>query len=168
MSIESIKVRDLNTTSSIGGNDLLLVAKTDGTTQNVKISDLLTYVSSNSSNSSNSSGWSSGWVNYAGVTAVANNATLSFTHNLGTDDLIFSLFARDTDGGGNSVRVDLQPTNPPTSLGAQFWGAQIQGIEANTVTVQLPSYGVIKLEASGNWGWKNWNTQQIKVVAKVI
>jgi hypothetical protein len=166
MSIESIKVRDLNTTSSIGENDLLLVAKTDGTTQNVKISDLLTYVSSNSSNSA---GWSSGWINHVGLlepTAVANSATLSFTHNLDTDDLTFSLFARDTDGGGNSVRVDLQPTNPPTSLNAQFYGAQIQDIEANTVTVQLSSYGVIKLEADGNWDSKNWNTQQIKVVAK--
>jgi hypothetical protein len=46
MSIESIKVRDLNTTSSIGENDLLLVAKTDGTTQNVKISDLSLFVES--------------------------------------------------------------------------------------------------------------------------
>ena len=43
MSIESIKVRDLNTTSSIGANDLLLVAKADGTTQNVKISDLFNF-----------------------------------------------------------------------------------------------------------------------------
>ena len=40
MSIESIKVRDLNTASSIDQNDLLLVAKTDGTTQNAKISAL--------------------------------------------------------------------------------------------------------------------------------
>lgn len=46
MSIESIKVRDLNTTSSIGENDLLLVAKTDGTTQNVKISALSLFVES--------------------------------------------------------------------------------------------------------------------------
>ena len=46
MSIESIKVRDLNTTSSIGENDLLLVAKTDGTTQNVKISALSLFIES--------------------------------------------------------------------------------------------------------------------------
>lgn len=49
MSIESIKVRDLNTTTSVDDNDLLLVAKTDGTTQNVKVSELSSHISSSSS-----------------------------------------------------------------------------------------------------------------------
>jgi hypothetical protein len=48
MSIESIKVRDLNTVSTLHDDDLLLVARNTGTTQNIKASDLLLYVSSNS------------------------------------------------------------------------------------------------------------------------
>lgn len=49
MSIESIKVRDLNTVSTLHDDDLLLVARNAGTTENIKASDLLLYVSSNSS-----------------------------------------------------------------------------------------------------------------------
>ena len=48
MSIESIKVRDLNTVSTLHDDDLLLVARNAGTTENIKASDLLLYVSSNS------------------------------------------------------------------------------------------------------------------------
>ena len=52
MSIESIKVRDLNTVSTLHDDDLLLVARNAGTTENIKASDLLLYISSNSSQGS--------------------------------------------------------------------------------------------------------------------
>ena len=52
MSIESIKVRDLNTVSTLHDDDLLLVARNAGSTENIKASDLLLYISSNSSQGS--------------------------------------------------------------------------------------------------------------------
>ena len=39
--------------------------------------------------------YSTGWVNTDGSTTVANSATLSFTHNLGTTDLSITCYIAD-------------------------------------------------------------------------
>jgi hypothetical protein len=103
--------------------------------------------------------YNSGWVTTDGTTAVANGATLSFTHSLGSDNLIFEVFARDTSGGTNSVRIDVQDGN----TGANY-GAQVKDISTNTVTIQIAANGITKLSSNGVAIVTNWNTQQIKVV----
>ena len=104
--------------------------------------------------------WNSGWVTTDGTTSVANGATLSFTHSLGSENLVFEVFARDTSGGTNSVRVDVQDGNSGT-----HYGAQVQNIGTNTVEIQLATGGITKFNSSGIAIVNNWNTQQIKVVA---
>lgn len=105
--------------------------------------------------------YNTSWVTTDGTTSVANGATLSFTHNLGSDNLIFEVFARDTSGGTNSVRIDLQDGDSLTN-----YGAQVQDIATNTVTVQLGASGISKMTSTGGFQTAiNWNTQQIKVVA---
>lgn len=104
--------------------------------------------------------YNTSWVTTDGTTSVANGATLSFTHNLGSDNLIFEVFARDTSGGTNSVRIDLQDGDSLTN-----YGAQVQDIATNTVTVQLGASGISKMTSTGGFQTAiNWNTQQIKVV----
>lgn len=73
MSIESIKVRDLNTVSTLHDDDLLLVARNTGTTQNIKASDLLLYVS-------NSSPGSISIVKWEKVITKENSGTLISTY----------------------------------------------------------------------------------------
>jgi hypothetical protein len=121
----------------------------------------ITAASNGSGGSAGTPNWSSGWVNTDGTTSVANGATLSFTHSLGSENLIFEVFARDTSGGTNSVRIDAQDGDSLTN-----YGAQIQDIATNTVTVQLGASGISKWTSTGGLQTAiNWNTQQIKVVA---
>jgi hypothetical protein len=103
--------------------------------------------------------YNSGWVTTDGTTSVANGATLSFTHSLGSDNLIFEVFARDTSGGTNSVRIDVQDGNS-----GAYYGAQVKDISTNTVTIQIAASGLTKFNSSGVAVVTNWNTQQIKVV----
>ena len=103
--------------------------------------------------------YNSGWVTTDGTTAVENGRTLSFTHSLGSENLVFEVFARDTSGGTNSVKVDVQDGNSGT-----HYGAQVQDIGTNTVTIQLATGGITKFNSSGVAIVNNWNTQQIKVV----
>lgn len=82
MSIESIKVRDLNTTTSVDDNDLLLVAKTDGTTQNVKVSELSSHISSSSSSVSGGSLGPISALHFTGNTFNAGFSSIPATYGM--------------------------------------------------------------------------------------
>jgi hypothetical protein len=107
--------------------------------------------------------WSSGWVDTDGTTAVANGATLSFNHSLGIKDLVFEIFARDANGGTNSVRIDSQDGDAGSN-----YGAQIQNIETNTFTIQLAQNGIIRSSNNGGTSAIDWDGQQIKILAAAI
>lgn len=100
---------------------------------------------------------SSGWVATLG-NAVANGATLTYTHNLGTDDYTCAVYARDTSGGTNSIRIDSH------AAAANNYGAQVQIIGTNSVQIQLGNAGLSRWSSGGTATTINWNTQQIKVV----
>ena len=111
-------------------------------------------------------GWTSGWVNTDGATAVANGATLNFTHNLGSTDLILSIFLADDQAGTNSLFIGNN--SEKGSSGAQAYDAQVNNLSPNSLTVQLGSGGYFNLTAAGQTETGtsiSFATKFIKVVA---
>lgn len=108
--------------------------------------------------------WNSGWVSTDGTTAVADGATLSFTHNLGSENLIVDVYMATSAAGANSVKVDAQIRSVTSSL---EYGAIIQGVTTTGLTVQLAASGWINWDSSGQFTSNSWGTTytHIKVVA---
>ncbi len=102
--------------------------------------------------------YSSGWVTTDGSTSVANGASLSFTHNLGTEDFVISVYARNI-GGTLSQRVYV------TTISTTAYGAVVEDMASSTVTIQLANGGLGQWSSSGVPSAANWNTQEIKIVA---
>lgn len=62
------------------------------------------------------SAFSTGWVNTDGTTAVANGATLTFNHNLGTTDLVYNVYAAKDDSGTDAIDIsnhEISQTDVP-------------------------------------------------------
>ena len=95
---------------------------------------------------------------------MANGATLDFTHNLGSENLIVDVYMATSAAGANSVKVDAQIRLDASSL---EYGAIIQGVTTTGLTVQLASSGWINWDSSGQFTSNNWGTTytHIKVVA---
>ena len=111
-------------------------------------------------------GWSSGWVGTDGATAVANGATLTFAHNLGVTDLIFTLYAADDNSGTNTIAIGVGSDLGNTGL--TMAGAQIQSVSSTQVTLQLGSSGYNTLDSTGhrvNGSETNYLGKFIKVLA---
>ena len=111
-------------------------------------------------------GWSSGWVDTDGSTAVVNGATLNFTHNLGVADLIFTLYAADDNSGTNTIAIGVGSDLGNTGL--TMAGAQIQSVSSTQVTLQLGSSGYNTLDSTGhrvNGSETNYLGKFIKVLA---
>lgn len=111
-------------------------------------------------------GWSSGWVNTDGTTAIANGAALTFTHNLGVTDLIFTLYAADDNSGTNTIAIGVGSDLGNT--GVTMAGAQIQSVSPTQVTLQLGSSGYNTLNSTGqrvNGSETNYLGKFIKVLA---
>lgn len=106
--------------------------------------------------------WNSGWVSTDGTTAVGNGATLDFTHNLGSENLIVQVYmATDASGtGARKVQFAFVYANGDH-------GADISSISTNGLTVQLGDDGWINWSATGTKTEGNWGTTytHIKVVA---
>lgn len=111
-------------------------------------------------------GWSSEWVNTDGTTAVENGATLTFTHNLGATDLIFTLYAADDNLGTNTIAIGVGSDLGNT--GVTMAGAQIQSVSSTQVILQLGSSGYNTLNSTGhrvNGSETNYLGKFIKVLA---
>ena len=111
-------------------------------------------------------GWSSGWVGTDGATAVANGATLTFAHNLGVTDLIFTLYAADDNSGTNTIAIGVG--SDLGSSGVTMAGAQIQSVSSTQVILQLGSSGYNTLNSTGqrvNGSETNYSGKFIKVLA---
>ena len=111
------------------------------------------------------SSYSSGWVNTDGTTSVADGATLNFTHNLGTTDVVFDVYVADNASGDNAFRVgDAQDAGFNTA-----YGASIQSITASSFVLQLGSGGThggaMTMNSSGDKSFLDYTGKYIKVVA---
>jgi len=162
----TLKVSNATHTGDATGSTALTLATVNSnvgsfTNANITVNakGLVTAASTGSGGAAGTPNWSSGWVTTDGSTTVQDGATLSFTHNLGSENLVFSIFARDTSGGTNSQRVDSH------AVSTNNYGAKVQDIGTNTVTIQLGNAGLSKWTSGGTASTANWNTQQIKVVA---
>lgn len=104
--------------------------------------------------------YSSGWVS----TSVANGATLSFTHNLGTADLIVQVYMAQNATGSNSVSVGY--INRVLAYDQQFGGI-VKDLTNTTLDVFLSPEGWFSPRSgigpfTGSWGT---TYTHIKVVA---
>ena len=98
--------------------------------------------------------WNSGWVSTDGTTSVANGATLSFTHNLGSENLIVQVYMA-TDASGTDAKEVGQELVQSGGINLE-WGCFIDAITSSTVDVLLLQEGWVVYNAtghvSGNWG----------------
>lgn len=106
--------------------------------------------------------WTSGWVNTDGTTSLANGATLTFNHNLGTDDIIFSIYGQKDNGDVYDAYGEITSQSD--------YGAGIVDVTSNTITIRCAQNGVTFIDASGNYAgsvaqWGQTNARNIKVVA---
>ena len=106
--------------------------------------------------------YASAWFDDSG-TGLVNGGTYTFTHNLGTTDLVVSLFVSSSSSGTNPQTV-LHDT--PASL--DFAGATVSDISSTTITIQLGNIG--RISTISNTGTRGagsftWVGEYLKVVA---
>jgi hypothetical protein len=118
--------------------DAVFPLEYSGANYSVKASDLGTGGSGGGS-------WSSGWVDTDGTNSLANAATLTFTHDLGTTDVNFIVYIADDDQGTNAQ--DFQRGHRTDT--DEAYGGAITNITPTTVTVQLASNGYLDMSTDG-------------------
>lgn len=104
--------------------------------------------------------WSSGWVR---PPAAGGNRT--FTHNLGTSDLIAQVWIADDASGTNSVLIDTTETFANTSVA----GATVRKVTNTELDLQIGSHGIPIFNENGQNGPSpgayNLSNVYMKVVA---
>ena len=113
-----------------------------------------------SSSSTSTSKYSSGFVNTDGTTSVANRATLTFTHNLGTTDLCFFFYVADNANGQN-----LQGLSDGEVWSSGHYGVIVTALSTTQVTIQLGGSGYFSWASNGTAVGVNYTSRFIKVVA---
>jgi len=131
------KISDLPVTGVLPA-DAVFPLEYSGANYSVKASDLGTGGSGGGS-------WSSGWVDTDGTNSLANAATLTFTHDLGTTDVNFIVYIADDDQGTNAQ--DFQRGHRTDT--DEAYGGAITNITPTTVTVQLASNGYLDMSTDG-------------------
>jgi len=105
--------------------------------------------------------FTTGWFNNGSGNTLTNGQNYTFSHSLGTDDLLIELWQRDLSGGTNLQKVEVRDGQS----GGGLWGATITALTTSTITVQLAISGTLQMLSNGNGSSAiNWNTQQFKLV----
>lgn len=104
--------------------------------------------------------YSSGFVSTDGSTSVANGATLSFTHNLGTNDVTANVYVSNTSTGTSPQSV----LNGVQSGTASVHGAVTTDTTSTQVTIQLGQAGYIAVSSAGGATLTSFAGKYIKVV----
>jgi hypothetical protein len=106
--------------------------------------------------------YSTGWVQAVGGTTVADGATLTVPHALGTSDIIVNVYANDTGSDSGSQHVVNQEWAGSSGF---FYGAYVVSPASANVVVQLASQGYTKGSTSGNSPTTtSWTGDYIKIV----
>ena len=90
--------------------------------------------------------YSTGWVNTDGSTSVADGATLTFTHNLGTEDFTFALYVKVPGGVANEPQSLLNDHRTSTN---DMYGGCVTNITSTQITVQLGNLGWLDVNSNG-------------------
>ena len=88
--------------------------------------------------------YDSGWVNQdnqTSPTSLANNAALTFTHNLGTVPVCFRVFLASNSSGANPFQADGIWVDASNN---NVYGCQATNITSNSITIQCSNFGVSK------------------------
>ena len=117
----------------------------------------------------NGSGWISngvskyttGWTNISST--LANDTEFTFTHNLGTTDILVNIYAS-TSSTGTAEVILVGGIDIRWDGANQMYGAQIVDITNTTLKIRTGSPGWNK-KTSGSFSTTNWNASYIKVVA---
>jgi len=108
--------------------------------------------------------WSSGWVtqdNQGSPTSLANQATLTFTHNLGTADVNVCVYVAGSSAGAGANQVFFSESSTAR------YGAVAKNMQSNSVDIQLANNGVHIVGSNGlstTPSWGDINATHIKVV----
>lgn len=102
--------------------------------------------------------YSTNWVNTDGTTSVADAALLTFTHNLGTTDLLVQVYAADDSSGTNPFTISH------TDVTSVSRGAQVNSISTTQISLRLGGSGFMTLNSAGSGAGVSWNSKYIKVV----
>lgn len=100
--------------------------------------------------------YTAAWATSHGGVTVADLATLTITHNLGTTDVQASLYV-------NSSASDTGAVAPFAEGDAEY-GWQVTGLTSNTITVQLGTNGYHAMNTSGVGVITSYASKFIKVV----
>jgi hypothetical protein len=106
--------------------------------------------------------YSTSWQSTIGGTALSNGNTLTINHQLGTDDVIVTVYASDATQTA-IYRVDGFTT------GTSDYGADVVDVDSNNVYLQLAQNGIAWMDSNGNYSgntnnWGSGNAARIKVV----
>jgi hypothetical protein len=108
--------------------------------------------------------WSSGWVtqdNQGTPTSVGNQATLTFTHNLGTADVSVCIYVAGSSAGAGANQVFFSESS------SDRFGAVAKNMQSNSLDIQLAISGVHIVNSIGSSTTPSWgttNATHIKVV----
>ena len=103
--------------------------------------------------------YSSGWQNSFGGTSLTNGGSITVTHNLGTTNVSWSMYANSSasDSGASSIQV-----HDVSSSGR--YGALVKNLTSNTITFELAQNGYIKASGSGAGANVSYIGSYVKVV----
>jgi hypothetical protein len=103
--------------------------------------------------------YSTGWQTSLGGVTVANGATLTVTHNLGTTDVQVAVYVNTSASDSGVTEVSGQD-NWSTS----DFGASITNLTSNNITLQLGSSGYTTTDSSGVFSAASYASAHLKVV----
>lgn len=105
--------------------------------------------------------YTTGWTNISST--LANDTEFTFTHNLGTTDILVNIYAS-TSPTGTAEVILVGGIDIRWDGANQMYGAQIVDITNTTLKIRTGSPGWNK-KTSGSFSTTNWNASYIKVVA---
>lgn len=147
----------LGNTFKINGANFLLdedAMTSNSDTQGATQQSIKAYVDSQVS--SVTAKYTADWDTSHGGTTVANGATLTITHNLGTTDVLVSAYVNSSASDSGATIITQQESNN---------GAFVTNLTTNTITLQLGSAGYVSIASSGvGTAGNSYASQYIKVV----
>lgn len=89
--------------------------------------------------------YDSGWVQTDGSTTLANGATMTFTHNLGSSAVNVAIWASEDNAGTNAHQINFNDEGADTNT----QGAIVTDVSSTTVEIQCSSEGCTTVTSTG-------------------
>ena len=109
-----------------------------------KINEIIDDAGGDFSGDGSGNAYSTGWASSHGSVTVANGSTHTITRNLGTTDIITTVYANDSASDTGAMQL-----NEGGVTSTHRRGYQITNLTSNTCTVQLGNGGFFETNSSG-------------------